>query len=95
MKYFRNLYKSHQQLLLLEWFYGVFSIITLVLASLLGLLNASVGAALLIIPLTSFVALAMNLVCWALIKLFADHFLSKKSTKKSDHPSINHSKKSH
>ncbi|MDO5480770.1 MAG: hypothetical protein Q4F60_00255 [Candidatus Saccharibacteria bacterium] len=93
MKYFQNLYKSHRHLLLIEWFYGIFSAVALVLASLIGLLNASVGAALLIIPLISFTALSMNLVCWALIKLFADHLSSqnqkatkeplKKTTKKS------------
>ena len=86
MDYFKNLYKEHKQFALIEWAYAILTIITLLVVGLVNLINASVGAALLIVPLVCFIAFAMNLVAWSLIKTFVDYLddRSLKTTKSSE-----------
>ena len=64
-----NLYKNRRELLILEWTYLLIAIFSLFAAGLLALINQSLGAAVLIVPLCAFIAFAMNVVAWALIKL--------------------------
>ena len=73
MDYFKNLYKEHKQFALIEWTYAILTVATLLIVGLVNLINPSVGAGLLIIPLVCFIAFAMNLVAWSLIKTFLDY----------------------
>lgn len=79
--YFKELYKNNREFALLEWFYAVITVVFIFVAGLAALLNQSFGVGLLIIPLVSFVAFAMNLVCWSLINTIADHFTKPKDKK--------------
>ena len=81
--YFKELYKNNREFALLEWLYGAITVIFIFVAGIVALLNQSFGVGLLIIPLVSFIAFAMNLVCWSLINTIADHFFKdNKKTKK-------------
>lgn len=70
--YFIELYKENRQITLLTWCYSALTIIFVVIAGLIALLNQPLGVGVLIVPLVCVVALCMNIVFWALIHLAVD-----------------------
>lgn len=83
LKYFSKLYAEKKELALLEWTYLAMAIISVIIAGILALFDRALGVSVLIVPLVAFVAMSMNVVAWALIKLAADTFLPKKQRKTS------------
>ena len=77
VKYLKNLYQNKQELTLIETTYGLVALIFFLLAAMVSLLDRALGVALLIIPLISFIALATNVVVWALLKLFLESKISQ------------------
>jgi len=82
LEYFARLYREKRELALLEWCYLVMVILSVLIAGLFALFDQSVGVGMLIVPLVTLIAMSMNVVAWALIKLAADTILPKKSDKK-------------
>ena len=68
---------------MLEWVYLGMVVVSVIVAGVCALIDQSVGVGLLIIPLVAFIAMSMNVVAWALIKLAADTILPKKQVKKT------------
>ena len=77
VKYLKNLYQNKQELTLIETTYGLVALVFFLLAAVVSLLDRALGVALLIIPLISFIALATNVVVWALLKLFLESKISQ------------------
>ena len=77
VKYLKKLYQNKQELTLIETTYGLVALIFFLLAAMVSLLDRALGVALLIIPLISFIALATNVVVWALLKLFLESKISQ------------------
>ena len=72
-----ELYKSKRELTLLQGTYLIITIISLVVAGLLALVNQPTGHSVLIITLIAAIALVGNTVMWALIRLFAEYLLNR------------------
>lgn len=79
--YFQKLYKERKELALLEWTYLAIVIVSVVVAGIFALINQALGVSILIVPLVSFIAMSMNVVAWALIRLFAESFFPKEEPK--------------
>ena len=77
VKYLKNLYQNKEELKLVEVTYGLVALVFFLLAAVVSLLDRALGVALLIIPLISFIALATNVVFWALLKLFLESKISQ------------------
>ena len=77
VKYLKKLYQNKQELTLIETTYGLVALVFFLLAAVVSLLDRALGVALLIIPLISFIALANNVVVWALLKLFLESKISQ------------------
>ena len=77
VKYIKKLYQNKQELTLIETTYGLVALVFFLLAAVVSLLDRALGVALLIIPLISFIALATNVVVWALLKLFLESKISQ------------------
>ena len=77
VKYLKNLYQNREELKLVEVTYGLVALVFFLLAAVASLLDRALGVALLIIPLISFIALATNVVVWALLKLFLESKISR------------------
>ena len=77
VKYLKKLYQNRQELTLIETTYGLVALVFFLLAAVVSLLDRALGVALLIIPLISFIALAANVVVWALLKLFLESKISQ------------------
>ena len=77
VKYLKKLYQNKQELTLIETTYGLVALVFFLLAAVVSLLDRALGVALLIIPLISFIALATNVVVWALLKLFLESKISQ------------------
>ena len=77
VKYLKKLYQNKQELTLVEVTYGLVALVFFLLAAIVSLLDRALGVALLIIPLISFIALATNVVVWALLKLFLESKISQ------------------
>ena len=77
VKYLKKLYQNKQELTLIETTYGLVALVFFLLAAVVSLLDRALGVALLIIPLISFIALATNVVVWALLKLFLESTISQ------------------
>lgn len=77
VKYLKKLYQNRQELTLIETTYGLVALVFFLLAAVVSLLDRALGVALLIIPLISFIALATNVVVWALLKLFLESKISQ------------------
>lgn len=76
VKYLKHLYQNKEELKLVEVTYGLVALVFFLLAAVVSLLDRALGVALLIIPLISFIALATNVVVWALLKLFLESKIS-------------------
>ena len=83
LDYFSKLYKERRELAMLEWIYLGMVIVSVVVAGICALVDQSVGVGLLIIPLVAFIAMSMNVVAWALIKLAADTILKRPGSRKT------------
>jgi len=79
LNYFRRLYSEKRELSLLQWTYVLIGGLSVLVAGVFALINQQIGLAMLIVPFVTFIAVSMNIVAWALIKLAADSFLVKKS----------------
>jgi len=79
LKYFSGLYGEGRELALLQWTYVIVGGISVLVAGVFALINQQIGLAMLIVPLVTFIAVSMNIVAWALIKLAADTFFGKKN----------------
>ena len=77
VKYLKKLYQNREELKLVEVTYGLVALVFFLLAAVVSLLDRALGVALLIIPLISFIALATNVVVWALLKLFLESKISR------------------
>lgn len=77
VKYLKKLYQNKQELTLIEATYGLVALVFFLLAAVVSLLDRALGVALLIVPLISFIALATNVVVWALLKLFLESKISQ------------------
>ena len=77
VKYLKKLYQNKQELTLIETTYGLVALVFFLLAAVVSLLDRALGVALLIIPLISFIALATNVVVWALLKLLLESKISQ------------------
>lgn len=84
LKYFAKLYDERRELALLAWAYLVIGVGSVIVAGVFALFNQELGQAILVVPFVAMIALCMNVVAWALIKLAADTFLTKKSTAKKN-----------
>jgi hypothetical protein len=78
LEYFSRLYAEKRELALLEWTYLAMVIASILIAGVFALFNQALGVGILIVPLVAFIAMSMNVVAWALIKLAADTILPKK-----------------
>ena len=83
LEYFTKLYKEKRELAMLQWTYLIMVVVSVLIAGLFALFDRSVGVGMLIVPLVTLIAMSMNVVAWALIKLAADTFLPKSSDQKS------------
>jgi len=83
LDYFSKLYKERRELTLLQWAYLALVIGSVVVAGIFALFDRAVGVGILIVPMVALIAMSMNVVAWALIKLTADTFLPKKPAKKT------------
>jgi len=83
LKYFASLYESKSELALLQWTYLAMAVVSVLIAGVFALFNQSVGVGILIVPMIASIAMSMNVVAWALIKLAADTFLPKDPKDKS------------
>lgn len=83
LDYFSKLYREKRELAMLEWTYLALVIASVVVAGIFALVDQAMGVGILIVPLVALIAMSMNVVAWALIKLAADSFLPKKAGKKS------------
>ncbi|MBR3163886.1 hypothetical protein IKF15_01090 [Candidatus Saccharibacteria bacterium] len=72
LSYFLSLYKQKSQVILLAWAYSIITVISVLVAGLVALINQSAGVAVLIIPLIAVVALCVNVVVWAMIRFIID-----------------------
>jgi hypothetical protein len=77
-KYILGVVENNGPLKILQVTYGVVGLAFLVLAGLISLVNQALGWGFLIIPLVCFVALGMNTVAWALIRLYIDSLAARK-----------------
>ena len=77
VKYLKKLYQNKQELTLIETTYGLVALVFFLLAAVVSLLDRALGVALLIVPLISFIALATNVVVWALLKLLLESKISQ------------------
>lgn len=82
VKYLSKLYDERRELALLQWTYLAMAVVSVVIAGIFALFNQSLGVSILIVPLVAFIAMSMNIVAWALVKLAADTFMKKKSAPK-------------
>lgn len=78
LNYFSKLYSEKKELALLEWTYLAIAIASVLIAGIFALFNQSLGVSILVVPFVAFIAMSMNVVAWALIKLAAETFLTKK-----------------
>jgi len=85
LKHFSKLYEAKRELALLEWAYLMIVIGSVFVAGMVALFNQPLGVTILIVPLVAFIAMSVNIVAWALIKLAADTVLPKK-IQKEDKP---------
>ena len=76
-----GLYKNKRELTILQGLYFGVAVAFLVIAGLVALVNQSVGLALLVVPLVSFITFSINTVIWALVKLMLDTVLEMKKSK--------------
>jgi len=76
--WFLNIVENNGPLTVLQVVYGVVGLAFLVIAGLVGILNHPLGGGLLIVPLVCFVALGMNVIVWALIRLLVDVLAASK-----------------
>jgi uncharacterized membrane protein YhhN len=84
LKYFAKLREERRELALLEWTYLAMAVVSVLIAGVFALFNQSIGMGMLIVPLVAFIAMSMNIVAWALIRLAMETWLPKrKSSKKS------------
>jgi len=83
LKYFSRLYAERRELAMLEWTYLAMVAVSVLIAGLFALFDQALGVSVLIVPMVAFIAMSMNVVAWALIKLAADTFLSKKTDEKT------------
>ena len=86
LKYFSRLYEERRELALLEWTYLVMAVLSVVIAGLFALFSQPLGVSILVVPLVAFIAMSMNILAWALIKLAAETFLPKKPSGKGKSP---------
>ena len=86
-----KLYKNHRELLLVEITYLIIMLLAFIVAGVIALFNQNFGVAALIVPLVALIALVMNIVAWAIIKLVLEYLTAwyekhhpapKKTTKK-------------
>lgn len=85
IKYFTNLYKEGRQIALLAWVYGTASVILVIIAGLLAIIDQSLGRLVLIVPAVCVVVMLANLVTWSIIHTIFDSLKEKqKSAKKSE-----------
>ncbi|MDR3298279.1 MAG: hypothetical protein LBT19_02865 [Candidatus Nomurabacteria bacterium] len=77
IKYLTKLYQEHRELALLQWTYLALAATSILVAGIFALFNQSLGVSILIVPLVAFIAISMNIIAWALIKLAAETFLNK------------------
>lgn len=80
-KYLTKLYEDRRELALLQWTYLAMAVVSVVIAGVFALFNQSLGVSILIVPLAAFIAMSMNIIAWALVKLAADTFIKKKHPK--------------
>ncbi len=78
LNYFERLHAERRELALLQWAYLAMVVVSVIVAGVFALINQSLGVSILVVPVVAFVAMSMNVVAWALIKLAADTFISKK-----------------
>ncbi len=81
-EYFTKLYREKSQVTLLTWAYGIISVVVVLTAGLIALINQSVGVAVLIIPLISISALCANIFVWALVRFIIDTHNTREETRK-------------
>lgn len=82
VKYLAKLYEERRELALLQWTYLAMAVVSVIIAGIFALINQSLGVSILIVPLVAFVAMSMNIIAWALVKLAADTFMKNKTSKK-------------
>ena len=73
-EYFTKLYREKSQVTLLTWAYGIISVVVVLVAGLIALINQSVGVAVLIVPLISISALCANIFVWAFVRFILDAY---------------------
>ena len=81
MKHFAKLHDEKRELAMLEWAYLIIAVGAVIIAGILALFDQALGWAVMVVPMLAAIALCTNVVAWALIKLAADTFLTKKSDK--------------
>ena len=77
VKYLKNLYQNKEELKLVEVTYGLVALVFFLRAAVVQLLDRALGVALVIIQVIRFIALATNVVVWALLKLFLESKISQ------------------
>lgn len=77
-----KLYKDRRELTLLEITYFALSVISFAIAGVLALFNQALGISVLIVPLVAFIAGLMNIVAWAVVRLFIEGLMNRNKNSK-------------
>ena len=78
---FTKMYREKRQVSLLTWTYVVISVVVIIVAGLIALINQSVGVAVLIIPLVAIAAMCANIMVWSLIRFILETHEQKAKAK--------------
>lgn len=70
--YLRRLYQQKRELMILEFSYALFALVTFLVSAVIALLNQPLGISLLIVPLTSLLALVVNFIIWASVRVLIE-----------------------
>ena len=68
IKYFDSLYREKNQINLLNWAYLILVAIGTICSAIIAIFSQSLGAALLIVPILSLVAICLNIFMWHIIE---------------------------
>lgn len=70
--YLRRLYQQKRELMILEFSYALVALVTFLVSAVIALLNQPLGISLLIVPLTSLLALVVNFIIWASVRVLIE-----------------------
>lgn len=70
--YLTRLYQQKRELIILEFSYALVALVTFLVSAVIALLNQPLGISLLIVPLISLLALVVNFIIWASVRILIE-----------------------